>query len=123
MASKLQEKVNDFLSQERIAVAGVSRNKDAPAAANAIYRRLRDIGYQVYAINPNADEVEGDRCYHSVKDIPEKVGGIVIATAAKAADDVVRDCAEAGITRVWMHQSFHGAGSSVSKSAVEFCQQ
>jgi hypothetical protein len=123
MASKLQEKVNDFLSQERIAVAGVSRNKDAPVAGNTIYRRLRDMGYHVYAINPNADEVEGDRCYHSVKDIPEKVDGIVIATPAKATDDVVRDCAEVGISRIWMHNSFHGAGTSVSKNAVEFCQQ
>jgi predicted CoA-binding protein len=123
MASTLQEKVNDFLSQERIAVAGVSRSKNSPGAANAIYRRLRDNGYQVYAINPNADEVEGDHCYHSVKDIPEKVDGIVIATPESATDQVVQDCAEAGVNRVWMHNGIHAMGTSVSKSAVDFCQQ
>lgn len=122
MSNKLMEKVNDFLSQQHIAVAGVSRTPGGPHAANGIYTRLRDSGYKVYAVNPNADEVEGDRCYHSVQDIPEKVDGIIIATPASAADQVVRDCAEAGIKRVWMHNG-HMGGSSVSQSAVEFCQQ
>jgi predicted CoA-binding protein len=123
MASNLKEKVADFLSQERIAVAGVSRSKESPGAANAIYRRFRDSGYQVYAINPNADEVEGDRCYHSVKDIPDSVGGVVIVTPENAVEQVVRECAEAGVRRVWMHDGIHSMGTSVSKPAVEFCQQ
>jgi uncharacterized protein len=122
MSNKLQEKVNDFLSQKRIAVAGVSRTPGS-AAANAIYRRLRDTGYQVYAVNPSADEVEGDRCYHTVQAIPDKVDGIVIATPASATEQVVRDSAEAGITRVWMHNGIHSLGTSVSDSAVEFCQK
>jgi predicted CoA-binding protein len=123
MASTLQDRVNDFLSQKRIAVAGVSRNAKSPGAANVIYRRLRENGYQVYAINPNADEVEGDRCYHSVKDLPDPVDGIVIATPATATEAVVHDCAEAGIRRVWMHNGIHSLGTSVSKNAVEYCQQ
>jgi uncharacterized protein len=123
MASKLQEKVDDFLSQQRIAVAGVSRNSGSPGAANAIYRRLRENGYTVYAINPNAEQVEGDKCYHTVKDIPEKVDGIVIATPESATDQIVHDCAEKGVKRVWMHNGLHSLGTSVSESAVEFCQQ
>ncbi len=123
MPSNLKEKVADFLSHERIAVAGVSRNTNSPGAANIIYKRLRDTGYHVYAVNPNADEVEGDRCYHSVKDIPEPVDGVVIATPESAAEQVVRDCADVGIKRVWMHNGIHSMGTSVSKSAAEFCQQ
>lgn len=123
MASNLKEKVADFLAQERIAVAGVSRSKDSPGAANAIYRRFRDCGYEVFAINPNADEVEGDRCYHSIKDIPVPVGGVVIATPASATEQVVQDCAQAGVRRVWMHNGIHALGTSVSDRAVEFCQQ
>ncbi len=121
-SSTLLPKVNDFLAQKRIAVAGVSRTPGS-AAANGIYRRLRESGYQVYAVNPNADEVEGDRCYHSLKDIPEKVDGVVIATPASATDQVVHDCADMGISRVWMHNGIHSLGTSVSDSAVEFCQQ
>jgi len=123
MASTLQVKVDDFLSQSRIAIAGVSRNPSGGAAANGIYRRFRDLGYQVYAVNPNADEVEGDHCYHSVKDIPEQVDGVIIATSASATDIVVHDCDQAGIKRVWMHNGIHSLGTSVSPSAVEFCQQ
>ncbi|MBK9749064.1 MAG: CoA-binding protein [Chloroflexi bacterium] len=120
MAANLKEKVADFLAQENIAVAGVSRNEKSPGAANAIYKRLRESGYHVYAINPNADQVEGDRCYHSVKDIPNKVGGIVIATPEAAAEQVVRDCVDAGVTRVWMHNGIHSMGTSVSQSAVDY---
>src|SRR3954471_20762339 len=121
MASKLQEKVDDFLSQQRIAVAGVSHKSDSAGAANVIYRRLRDSGYKVYAINPNADQVEGDHCYHSVKDIPDQVDGIIIATPESATDQVVHDCANKGVKRVWMHNGLHSLGTSVTKSAVEFC--
>jgi predicted CoA-binding protein len=123
MNTQLQAKVDDFLAQERIAVAGVSRTKEGAGAANAIYKRLREAGYQVYAINPNADQVEGDPCYHSVKDIPMKVGGVVIATPESATEQVVRDCAEIGVQRVWMHNGIHQLGSSVSESAVKFCDE
>ena len=54
----------EFLAHKRIAVAGVSRTPQN--TANAIYRKLRDEGYEVFAVNPNADEVEGDRCYATI---------------------------------------------------------
>lgn len=123
MPANLKEKVADFLAQDHIAVAGVSRDLKSPGAANAIYKRFRERGYHVYAVNPNADQVEGDVCYHSLKDIPEKVDAVIIATPESATEGIVRDCADAGITRVWMHDGIHSLGSSVSKNAVEFAQQ
>ena len=117
--STLKETVSDFLAQERIAVAGVSRNGDA--AANLIYRKLRDAGYQVFPINPNATEVEGDTCYANVNSIPEGVDGVVIATHPKVTDQIAQECAEAGVSRIWMHRSF-GQGS-VSPEAVTFCRE
>jgi predicted CoA-binding protein len=117
--STLNETVSDFLAQKRIAVAGVSRNGDA--AANLIYRKLRDAGYQVFPVNPNASEVEGDTCYAKVSSIPDGVDGVVIATQPQVTDQIVRECAEAGISRIWMHRSF-GEGS-VSPEAVAYCQE
>ncbi len=122
MSNTLEAKVNDFLSQKRIAVAGVSRTNKG-AAANAIYLRLRERGYEVYAVNPNADQVEGDMCYHDVKSIPAQVDGVVIATRSDATEQIVKDCAQAGISRVWMHNGIHSLGTSVSESAVAFCKQ
>jgi len=91
----LNEAVDDFLAQRRIAVAGVSRNRRE--AANYVYRKLRDVGYQVFPINPAAREVEGDACYPDLKSIPGGVDGVVIATRPVVTDQIVRDCAEAGV--------------------------
>ena len=115
----LKETVSDFLAQERIAVVGVSR--DSGQAANMVYKKLRDAGYQVFPVNPNAEEVEGDSCYANVNSIPEAVDGVVIATHPKVTDQIVRECAKAGVSRIWMHRSF-GEGS-VSPEAVTFCRE
>jgi predicted CoA-binding protein len=113
------EAVKDFLAQKRIAVAGVSRS--GGEAANLVYRKLRDAGYEVFAVNPSATEVEGATCYPDLKSIPGGVTAVVIATHPQATDLVVRECAAIGITRVWMHRSF-GVGS-VSDAAVQFCRE
>ncbi len=111
----VKDAATDFLSQRRIAVTGVSH---APKGhgSNAVYRRLRDRGYEVAAVNPNADEVEGDRCYHSLAEIPGGVDAVVIATRPEHAAATVRQCADLGITRVWMHRG--PGGGSVDEAAV-----
>lgn len=115
----LKEAVDDFLAQERIAVAGVSRSGDV--AANAIYRKLRDAGYQVYPTNPNADTVEGDACYSDLKSIPGGVSGVVVATHPDVTYAVVQECVDIGVKRIWLHRSF-GQGS-VSDSAVALARE
>lgn len=116
----LDERVKDFLDRQRIAVAGVSRTRQD--AANLIYRRLRDRGYQVFPINPNAQTVEGDRCYPDLASIPGGVDGVVIVTRPPVTDEIVRQCPGAGVRRVWMHQSLVHGGTSVSETAREFCR-
>jgi predicted CoA-binding protein len=112
----LKDAAADFLAQKRIAVAGVSRSSNE--AANLIYRTLRKSGYDVFAVNPNADEVEGDTCYHDLASVPGPVDAAVIATNPHVTAEVVRECAEHGISRIWMHRSF-GEGS-VSPNAAEY---
>ena len=114
----LKEAVEDFLAQKRIAVVGVSR--DSRQAANLVYRGLRKASYEVFAVNPNADQVEGDTCFHDLRSIPGGVAGVVVATTPAIAEEVVRACAEQGISRVWMHRSF--GGGSVSEDAAEYCR-
>jgi hypothetical protein len=100
----------DFLDQQRIAVAGVSRSSGGAHGGNIVYQRLRDRGYNVFAVNPNADEVEGDPCFDRVTDIPDGVGAVVIATNPVDSTQVMQGCIDAGVTRVWMHRSM-GSGS------------
>ncbi len=105
----------EFLAKKRVAVTGVSRTPQSHGG-NIVYQRLRQRGYQVFAVNPNADTVEGDRCFHDLKSIPGGVDAVVIATRPEMAKGSVRECAELGIQHVWMHRAF-GAGS-VSEEAV-----
>ena len=112
-------KAEEFLAQERIAVAGVSRTKKD--AANTIYCKLRDTGHQVFAINPNADSVEGDICYASLQAIRGGVDGVVIVTRPELTEQVVHECVEAGVPRVWMHNNTF-LPSSVSDTAVQVCR-
>jgi predicted CoA-binding protein len=116
----LEAAASDFLAQQRLAVAGVSRTRQN--TANIIYRRLRDKGYQVFPVNPNADMVEGDQCYPDLGSIPGGVDGVMIVTRPAVADAIVRQCPGAGVRRVWMHQSLTHGGTSVSETAKEFCR-
>lgn len=113
----MKEAANEFLAHKRIAVTGVSRSpKDH--GANVVYNRLKDRGYEVFPVNPNADEVEGDVSYHDLTSIPGGVEAVVIGTAPSHADETMRECADLAIKDVWMHRG-PGPGS-VSESATEY---
>jgi uncharacterized protein len=117
---KVKEAASEFLANKRIAVTGVSRNA-ANHGSNIVYQRLRERGYQVFAVNPNAAEVEGDICYPDLKSVPGGVEAVVIGTRPETAGDTIRECAELGIKHVWMHRAF-GAGS-VSDTATGYGRQ
>ena len=116
----IKEAAAEFLSHKRVAVTGVSRTP-ANHGSNVVYRRLRERGYEVFAVNPNADEVEGDHCYHDLRLIPGGVEAVVIATRPEAAEQTMHECAELGIKHVWMHRG-PGAGS-VSPAAADYGRQ
>jgi predicted CoA-binding protein len=113
---KIKDAASDFLAHKRVAVTGVSRNaKDH--GANVVYQRLRSRGYTVFAVNPNADEVEGDRCYHDLRSIPGGVEAVVIGTSPEHAEETMRECADLHVTHVWMHRG-PGRGSVSDSAAV-----
>jgi uncharacterized protein len=114
---KIKDAATEFLAQRRVAVTGVSRSpKDH--GANVVYQRLRSRDYEVFAVNPNADEVEGERSYHDLRSIPGGVDAVVIATSPQHAEQTMHDCADLGIKHVWMHRG-PGAGS-VSESVTAY---
>lgn len=120
--STLEAKVVDFLTQTRIAVAGVSREGRRHPAGNLIYRRLKATGHAVVPVNPHMQTFEGDRCYPDLRSIPGGVDGVVVVTRPDITRQIVHECRDAGVRRVWMHQSL-GQGTSVSPAAVEYCHQ
>lgn len=113
----IKDAASEFLANKRVAVTGVSRTPQNHGS-NVVYRRLRERGYEIFAVNPNADEVEGDPCFRDLRWIPGGVDAVVIGTRPEIADETMRECAELGIKHVWMHRSF-GAGS-VSETATKY---
>ncbi|HEX5091762.1 MAG TPA: CoA-binding protein [Burkholderiales bacterium] len=107
-----------FLACTRVAVAGVSRTGDAPA--NAIFRRLAETGHDVFAVNPNAPEVEGKPCYPSVGSLPARVEAVMVVTHPSVAARIAKDALDENIRHIWFHRSF-GDGS-VSAEALELCR-
>jgi uncharacterized protein len=117
LMQSIKEAADAFLGQRRIAVTGVSRDPKGHGS-NFVYQRLRDRGYEVFAVNPNADEVEGDPSYHDLKSIPGGVEAVVIGTRPEVAEGTMRECVDLGITQVWMHRG-PGPGS-VSDAATRY---
>ena len=113
----IKDAATEFLANKRVAVTGVSRTPEKHGA-NVVYKRLRERGYKVYAVNPNADEVEGDRAYNELAVIPGGVDAVVIGTRPEIAEETMRECAELGIDHVWMHRG-PGKGS-VSDTATAY---
>lgn len=118
----IKKQAEEFLAHKRIAVVGVSREQ---GTGNGIFTSLRDRGYKVYPVNPNTTKVMGETCYPDLKSIPDGVDAAVIVTRPEVTEKVVRDCADAGVSHVWMHyNALIGAGkSSISNDAVNYCRE
>jgi hypothetical protein len=113
----IKEAAAEFLTHKRVAVTGVSRTPGSHGS-NIVYQRLKERGYDVYPVNPNADAIDGDRCYPDLHAIPGGVEAVVIGTRPDRAKATVEECADLGIKDVWMHRSF--GGGSVSDEATVY---
>jgi len=118
--------VKDFLAQKKIAVVGVSNQRDT--GCNSNYLKFKNAGYQVYAVNPHISTYDGATCYPDLKSIPEKPDAVFILSNPKVTEMIVRQCVELGIKHVWMHcmmgtkPGLAAGMTSVSRAAVEMCK-
>jgi len=110
--------IEEFLAQKRIAVVGVSHNpKDF---SRGLLRTLLKRGYDAVAVNPELTSADGVACFPRLGDINPRVDGVLLMTSPVVTNQVVRECAELGIPRVWMYRA--GGKGAVSPQAVEFCK-
>jgi predicted CoA-binding protein len=111
-----KELINAFLSKKSIfAVVGASR--DPKKYGHQVYKDLKNSGYEVYAVNPNADEVLGDKSYPNLESLPVKPDVVDVVVPPKVTEDVVKTCKKLGVRKVWMQPS------SESEKAIKFCEQ
>ena len=111
----IQDAAAQFLTRKRVAVTGVSANPQGHGS-NAVYTRMRERGYEVFAVNPNSPTAEGDPTYPDLASIPGGVEAVVIGTRPDHAEATMREAIDLGIQQVWMHRAF-GSGS-VSEAAT-----
>jgi predicted CoA-binding protein len=113
------EAIEDFLAQKRIAMVGISR--DPKQFSTMLFDEFCRRGYDMVLVNPATAELLGRRCFARVQDIQPAVDAAILMTSPEITESVVRDCAEAGIKRVWMYRA--GGQGAVSDEAVEFCRE
>lgn len=113
-----RERIEDFLSHKRLALVGVSRNPQD--FSRGLFREFCRRGYDMVPVSPNLSDVDGRACYGRVQEVTPPVDGVLLMTPPAVTEQVVQDCAEAGVERVWM---FRGGGrGAVSASAIQFCE-
>ena len=110
------KQVEDFLALKRVAVVGVSR--DPKHFNRVMWEEFRQRRYDAVPVNPNVADIDGVPCFASVKDIEPPVEGALIMVSRKDADDVVADCAEAGIKNVWLYGGMAPGAASPSAKAL-----
>ncbi len=111
----MQGIIKEVLSQKSFAVVGSFRNESK--VAYKIFRFLKQKGYKVYPVNPNIKEVDGEKCYSSILDIPETIDVADLVTPPSATEEIVKQCLQKGIKYIWMQPG------AESQKAVEFCKQ
>lgn len=109
--------IQDFLGQKRLAVVGVSqRPRDF---SRVLFQEFRNRGYDAVPVNPGAREIDGQPCFARLQQIDPPVDTVLLMTSPGVTNQVVRDCAAAGVKRVWMYRA--GGKGAVSDEAVQFC--
>ena len=104
-----------FFKPKSIAVIGASRHKGK--VGYTIFKNLLTrYGKKVYPINPNTNEILGDRCYHSIKDLPEKPDVVVTVVPPKITEQIVKQCKILKIGKIWMQPG------SESEKSINFCK-
>jgi predicted CoA-binding protein len=125
--SKVDTLVQDFLAQKKIAVVGVSDKRET--GCNLAYRKFKEAGYTVSAVNPHLTTFEGAPCYPDLQSIPEKPDAVFILTNPGVTEQIVQQCVGVGVKHVWMHclmgtkPGLASGMTSVSAAAVQMCHE
>ncbi len=125
--AKIDQMAEDFLAQKKIAVVGVSEERET--GCNLNYEKFKDAGYTVYGINPKIGQFKGDPCYPDLASTPEKPDAVFILARPEITEEIVRQCVDVGIKHVWMHcmmgtkPGLIASMTSVSQDAVAMCRE
>lgn len=107
------ELIKTFLNKKNMFVV-VGASRDPQKYGYQVYEDLKNGGYRVYPVNPNAEEILGDKCYPSLENLPAKPDVVDVVVPPKITKQVIKNCKKLGITKVWMQPG------SESETAIQF---
>jgi len=90
----------EMLEKKVWAVIGANTNPDK--YGNMIYKKLKKFGYTVYPVNPNFEEIEGDKCYKDLSSLPEVPEVIDMVVSPKRGAEVIEEAAKVGVKNIWL---------------------
>ncbi len=111
----MQELIKEFMVQKRFAVIGATDNPEK--YGHQILKDLKKRGYEVYPVNPRLEEVDGEKCYATIRDVPVKVDVVDFVVPPPATEAILKDCRELGLERIWLQPG------SESEAAVAYCRE
>ncbi len=111
--SNLEDLIRDFTNRRTWAVVGANNNPRK--YGNKIFRSLRGAGYKVYAVNNRESNVDGEPTFARLADLPEKPEVVDVVVPPNQTEQIVRECKELGLTRVWMQPG------AESQAAIQYC--
>lgn len=119
LAPSTFEDARRFLGAKRIALVGLSR--DPKDFSRGVLRALVERGYDVVGVNPAPPADGGVRWFTRVQEVSPPPDAALLLTSPGQTEVVLRDCAAAGVRRVWLHRGA-GAGAE-SPQALAFCKE
>lgn len=101
-----KSQVDEFIAMKNFAIVGVSRS--GKKFGNSLLKELSEKGYNVFPVNPNAKEINGQKCFNSLSEIDSKIDAVLCTTKPEQTYEVIKDVKNLGIKKVWAQL---GAGS------------
>ena len=111
----IRQSIDDFLSANEIAIAGVSRNKQH--FGYHVFSELLAKGYTLYPVNPHAESIDDRKCYNHVYDLPSHLTHLYIVAPAGSTGQIMKDAISRGFKHIWIQQK------SDTPEAIEMARQ
>jgi len=109
--------ITDLLKESSVTIAVVGANNHVSKYGFVIYRDLKRKGFKVFPVNPSTTEVDGDKSYARISDLPEKPTIVNFVTHPQVTRKILEECLRQGLKNVWLQPG------SESPEILEFIQQ
>lgn len=96
----MKQTISAFLDNKKLAIVGASPNKDN--FGRSLMTELVKKEYLVIPVNPKYEEIEGVKSVPTVKELPEEIENVILATPPGLTNEIAEQCTGTHVKRIWM---------------------